>query len=107
MGDSINTTIGNTKTLLQESRDVSLEINAEKTKYRIMSRHRDSGQNKNIRRANGSYENVAKSKYLGMTLTNQNNIHNEIKSRLNSENACYHSVQNLLSSSLIAKKSKD
>jgi hypothetical protein len=35
--------------------------------------------------------------------TNQNDIHNEIKSRLNSGNACYYSVQNLLSSRLISK----
>jgi hypothetical protein len=39
-----------------------------------------------------------------MTLTNQNDIHDEIKSRLNSGNACYYSVQNLLSSRLIQKK---
>jgi hypothetical protein len=41
-----------------------------------------------------------------MTLTNQNDIHDEIKSRLNSGNACYHSVQNLLSSRLISKNLK-
>jgi hypothetical protein len=41
-----------------------------------------------------------------MTLTNQNNIHDEIKSRLNSGNACYHSVQNLLPSHLILKQVK-
>jgi hypothetical protein len=41
-----------------------------------------------------------------MTLTNQNDIHDEIKSRLNSGNACYFSVQNLLSSHLISKNLK-
>jgi uncharacterized membrane protein len=40
------------------------------------------------------------------TLTNQNDIHDEIKSRLNSGNACYYSIQNLLSSRLISKKLK-
>jgi hypothetical protein len=67
----------------------------------IMSRHSNSGQNQNIRIANESFENVATFKYLGTTLTNQNGIHDEIKSRLNSGNACYYSVQNLLSSCLI------
>jgi hypothetical protein len=41
-----------------------------------------------------------------MTLTNQNDIHDEIKSRLNSGNACYYSVQNLLSSRLTSKNLK-
>jgi hypothetical protein len=68
----------------------------------IMSRHPNSGQNQNIRIAYyESLENVTEFKYMGTTLTNQNDIHDEIKSRLNSGNACYHSVQNLLSSRLI------
>jgi len=41
--------------------------------------------------------------YLGTTLTNQNYMQEEIKSRLKSGNACYHSVQNPLSSSLLSK----
>ena len=45
-------------------------------------------------------------RYLGTTLTNQNLIQEEIKSRLKSGNACYHSVQNLLSSSLLSKNMK-
>jgi hypothetical protein len=48
----------------------------------IMSRHPNSGQNQNIRIANESFERVAKFKYLGMTLTNQNDIHDDIKNRL-------------------------
>jgi hypothetical protein len=85
----------NSVTLLEASRDVGLEINAEKTNYMIMSHHPNSGQNQNIRIANELFENVAKFKYLGTTLTNQNEIRDEIKSRLNSGNACYYSVQNL------------
>jgi hypothetical protein len=67
----------------------------------IISRQPNSGQNQNIRIANESFENVSTFKYLGTTLTNQNDIHDEIKSRLNSGNACYYSDQNLLSSVLI------
>jgi hypothetical protein len=50
----------------------------------IMSRYPNSGQNQNIRIANESFENVAKFKYLGATLRNQDDIHDEIKNRLNS-----------------------
>jgi hypothetical protein len=100
LGDSVNTIKERTETLLETSTDVGLEINAEKTKYMIMSRHPNSGQNQNMRIANESFENVEKFKYLGTTLTNQNDIHDDIKSRLNSGNA----VQNLLSSCLISKR---
>ena len=55
---------------------------------------------------NSSIERVEEFKYLGTTLTNQNSIQEEIKSRLKSGNACYHSVQNLLFSSLLSKNLK-
>jgi hypothetical protein len=87
VGDRVYTIKENTETLLETSRDIGLEINAEKTKYMIMSCYPNSGQNQNIRIAKESFENVAKFKYLGTTLTNQNDIHDEIKSRLNSGNA--------------------
>jgi sorting nexin-29 len=106
LGGSVNTIKENSETLLQASRDIGLEINAEKTKYMIMSRHPNSGQNQNIRIANESFENVSKFKYLGTTLPNQNDIHDEIKSGLNLGNACYYSVQNILSSQLISKNLK-
>jgi preprotein translocase subunit SecD len=101
LDDSINTIKENTESLLEASRYVGLEVNAEKTKYMIMSRHPNSGQNQNIRIADKSFENVTKFKYLGKTLTNQNDIHDEIKSRLKPGYAYYYSVQNLLSSRLI------
>jgi len=46
---------------------------------------------------------VEEFKYLGTTITNQNSIQEEIKSRLKSRNACYYSVKNLLSSSLLSE----
>jgi hypothetical protein len=104
LGDSVNAIKENTKTLLEASRDIGLEINAEKMKYMIMSRHPSSEQNQNIRIANESFEKVAKFRYLGTTLTNQNDIHDEVKFKLNSGNACYCSVKNLLFSRLISIK---
>jgi len=58
----------------------------------IMSHQLNSGQNQYIRIANKSFENVTEFKYLGMTLTNWNDTHDEMKSRLNSGNVCYHLV---------------
>jgi len=59
----------NTEFLLEASRDVGLEINAEKTKYMVMSCHPNSGQNQNIRIANELFEGVATFRYLGTTLS--------------------------------------
>jgi hypothetical protein len=49
---------------------------------------------------------MAKFKYLVTTLTDQNSFHEENKSRLNSGDACYHSVQSLLSSRLLSRNVK-
>ncbi|KAJ4433925.1 hypothetical protein ANN_16239 [Periplaneta americana] len=52
------------------------------------------------------FEEVEKFKYLGATLTNINDTREEIKRRINMGNACYYSVEKLLSSSLLSKNLK-
>jgi hypothetical protein len=71
-----------------------------------MSRYQTAGQSNYIRVANKSFEKEAKFKYVGATLMDQNCIHEEIRSRLNLGNACYHAVQNLLSSHLLSRNVK-
>jgi hypothetical protein len=83
--------------------EFDLEVNAEKTKYMLLSRHQNAGKNHNTKTGDRSFENVAQFKYLGTTVTNQNLIQKEIKRTLNSGNACYHSVQKLLTSHLLSK----
>jgi hypothetical protein len=64
----------------------------------LLSCQQNVGQNWDIRIANRSFVNVSQLKYFGTKVTNQNLIREEIERRLNSDNVCYHSVQNLLSS---------
>ena len=78
-------------------------MNAAKTKYMVISRDQNTGQNEYLQIGNESFENVEQFKNLGTTLINQNSIHAEIKSRLKTGNACYLSLQNLLSSSVLSK----
>ena len=60
----------------------------------------------NVRTVYRSFERMEQFRYLGTTLTNQNSIQEEIRSRLQSGNACYHSVQNLLFSRLLSRNLK-
>jgi hypothetical protein len=93
----------NTETLIGASKEFDLEINTEKTKYMLLSRHQNAGQSHDIKLADRCFGNLAQFRYLGTTITNQNFIQEEVKRIFNSGNACYHSVQNLLPSRLLSK----
>ena len=69
----------------------------------IMSRDQNAGRGHSMETDNSPIERVEELKYLGTTLKNQNSIQEEIKSRLKLGNACYYSVQNILSSRLLSK----
>ena len=81
-------------------------MNADKTKYMVMSLDQNAGPCYNMKIDSSSLERVEEFTYLGTTLINQNSVQEEIKIRLKSGNACYHLVQNLLSSSLLPKNLK-
>jgi hypothetical protein len=103
LGRSVRSIKKNVEDLVIASKETGLEVNAEKTKYMVMSRNQNVGHNHNINIDNKSFERAEELKYLGATLTNRNSIHEEIKSRLKSGNACSLSVQNLLSSGCYPK----
>ena len=103
---SIRAVKENAETLVVAAKEIGLEVNADKTKYMVMSRDQNAGRTHSIKIDNSSFERVDDFKYLGTTLINQNSIQEEIKSRLMSGNACYQLVQNLLSSSLLSKNLK-
>ena len=69
----------------------------------VMSGKVQSGQNHNLNTSNKSFARVERFSYLGTTLINKNSIHEDITSRLKSVNACSHSMQDLLSPSLLSK----
>jgi hypothetical protein len=74
LGENIHTINKNTQTLIDASKEVRLEVNVEKTKYMLVSRDQNAGQNREIKIGNRSFENVSQIKYLGTTVTNQNLI---------------------------------
>ena len=106
LGGSVRNIEKNTDALLVASEEIGLEVNADKTKYMVMSRYQNAGRSHNIKVDNSAFGKVEEFRYLITTLTNQNSIQEEIKSILKSGNACCHSVQNLLSSRLLSKNAK-
>jgi hypothetical protein len=96
---SVHTVEKTTKALLVTSVEIDLEMNADKTKYTVMSHDQNAVRSYNIKTDNSLLEKVEQFKYLGTTLTNQNSIQEEIKSRLKSENARCHLLPNRMPSS--------
>ena len=88
------------------SKERGLEVNTVNTKYMVRCGEQEAWRIHNMKRDNRCWEMVEGLKYLGKPLTHQISIQDKINSRLKSGNACYYSVQNLMSSSLLFKKLK-
>ncbi|KAJ4426997.1 hypothetical protein ANN_26796 [Periplaneta americana] len=97
----------NTGILLEASIEIGLEVNPEKTKYKIMSRDQNIVRNGNIKTRNLFFEEAEKFKYLLEIVTHINDTREEIKLRINIGNACYYSLEKLHSSSLLSKTPKN
>ena len=82
LGESIHTLKENAEALVAATRETGLGVSVDKTKYMVMSRYQNAGQNHSVRIDNSTFERIEGFKYLGTTLTNQNCIAEEIKSRL-------------------------
>jgi hypothetical protein len=106
LGGSMRTVQKNAETLIAATKEIGLEVNAHKTKHMTVSRDQNARQIHRMKMDNSSIERLEELKYLGITLTNQNSIQEEVKCRVKLGNACYYSVQNLLSSSLLSKTLK-
>jgi hypothetical protein len=106
LGGSLHTIKENAEILAVASKGIGLELNSEKTKYMVMSRDQNAGRSHSMKIDNNSFERVKDLKYLRTTFTNQNSIQDSPTDRLKSGNGLHHSVQNLLSSSLLFKNLK-
>ena len=78
LGGSVHTVKENAEALVVATKEIGLEVNADKTKYMIMSRDQNAGRSHSMKIDNRSIERVEEFKYFGTTLTNKNSIQEEI-----------------------------
>ena len=99
LGGNLHSIQKNAEACVIVSKETGLEVNADKTK----SRDQNAERSHSIMIDNCSFKRMVEFKYFGRALTNQNSIQEKTESRLKLVNACNHSVQNLLYSSLLSK----
>jgi len=103
------------KKLINASSNMVLVINESKTKYMVMTRNATTKGNLHV--GDVTFEQVRlgpvptpkylKFKYLGVNINEKNNMHNEIKMRINAANRCYFTMRETLSSKLLSRRTKE
>jgi len=106
LGGSVHTVKENAEALVVATKENGLEVNVDETKYMIMSQDQNAAQSRSMKTDNSSIERVEEFKYLGTTLTNQNSIQEEIKSRLILGMTANIQCRIFFSSSLLSKNLK-
>jgi hypothetical protein len=91
LGGRAHTVKENVETLVVATKEIGLEVNADKTTYMVMSQDRNAERDDSVKTDNSSIKRVKEFKYLGTMLTDQNSIQEEIKSRLKlgNESPCF------------------
>jgi hypothetical protein len=101
VGEKASTLKKNTEAVLDACKELDLDVDPQKIKYMLILRYQKVGQKHIRKKANSIVEDVAECKFFRTALMDQNCMHEEIKSRLNFGNVCYHSVQRFLSFRLL------
>ena len=79
MGGSVHTIKENAEALIVASKETGLAVNADKTKYIVMSRDQNAGRSQNMKIDNRTIGRVEELRYLGTTLINQNSIRKKLR----------------------------
>ena len=103
LGRSVHTVEKNTEALAVACKGNGVEVNVDKTEHMSITRDQNAARSHSIKIDSSSFESMEEFRYLVTTLTYQNSIQEVIKTRLKSDNAFYHLVQNLLTSSCYQK----
>jgi hypothetical protein len=105
-GGSVRTIKAKAEAVVVASTEIGLDVNADKTKYVVMSRDQNPRPCYRITTDNSFFERMEEFKYWGTTLTYQNSIQEEIKGRLESVKACYNSQHKRMFSNLLSNNLK-
>ncbi|XP_050547614.1 uncharacterized protein LOC126909240 [Daktulosphaira vitifoliae] len=94
-----------TNDLIKAAKPMGLEVNQGKTKYLVMTR--GTRDNSHLVVENYTFQQVSDFKYLGVNISQQNNMHNEIKIRISAANKGYYALEKLFKSKLLSRRSKE